>query len=59
MCGTMTASNNLKHSLDLVCQWANQGPDVVGDQLMGMTDADYASKLEKDLKATSGYVFFF
>ena len=26
---------------------------------MGMTDADYANKLEKDLKATSGYVFFF
>jgi hypothetical protein len=46
-----------KDLLDLV--WANQGPDIVGDQLMGMTDADYANKLEKDLKATSGYVFFF
>ena len=46
-----------KDLLDLV--WANQGPDIVGDQLMGMTDADYASKLEKDLKATSGYVLFF
>ena len=43
-----------KDLLDLV--WANQGPDIVGDQLMGMTDADYASKLEKDLKATSAAI---
>jgi hypothetical protein len=32
---------------------------IEGNQLIGFTDADYASKLDPDLKSTSGFCFMF
>jgi len=37
----------------------NNSLNIVGNQIFGASDSDYANKLEESRKSTSGYVFFF